>query len=51
MIGSKQKLRRCNHPEHFGVSRRINTDNIKWVSNTKHLGIQIDNNLAWDNQI
>ena len=51
MIGSKQKLRRCNHSEDFDVSIRINAVDIQWASNTKYLGIQIDNNLAWDDQI
>ena len=51
MIGSKQKLRRCNHPEDFGVSIRINADDIIRVSNIKFRGIQIDNNLAWNDQI
>ena len=46
MIGFKQKLRKCNHPEDFGGSIRINAKDIKCVSDTKCLGIQIDNTLG-----
>ena len=34
-----------------GVSIRINVDDIKWASSNKHLGVQIDENLAWDDKI
>ena len=51
MIGSKQKLNASNHPKDSSVSIRINADDIRWVGNTKYIGIQIDYNLAWDDQI
>ena len=51
MIGSKQRLSRCNHLKDTGVSIRINADDITWVGSTKYLGVQIDENLAWDDQI
>ena len=51
MIGSKQKLNGSNHPKDSSASIRINADDIRWVGNTKYIGIQIDDNLAWDYQI
>ena len=48
IIGSKQKLSRCNHPKDAGVSIRINSNYIALVSSTKYFGVYIYDNLAWD---
>ena len=51
MTGFKHKLSGCNHHKDTGISVKINADDIKLVSSIKCLGVQINENLSWDEQI
>ena len=51
IIGSGPKIRRIDSQPDTRPSFEIDNENIEIVNNIKYLGVQVDNQLKWDNHI
>ena len=51
IIGSNKKLRKIDSPDAPKRQFRIGSEDLKLVSDVKYLGVQVDQELKWTNQL